>query len=159
MARILIIDDDDPLRSMLAKTLTGVGHMVVEACDGKQGLRIFSQTVVELVLTDIVMPEKDGLEVLMELRKLRPTVKIIAMSGGVRGSSADCLRLAQHLGAAKVLSKPFSIETLISAIDEMLPMNESPGRSPTMQSDPEIMAYPLNPGRTSQSDEGSRKHS
>jgi CheY-like chemotaxis protein len=114
MARILLIDDDDTVRTMLRLTLVHFGHTVIEARDGKEGLELFQNTDVDLLITDIVMPEKEGLEVLMELRKRLPPVKIIAISGG------DYLQMAKLMGAAKVLAKPFSSSVLIEAIDELL---------------------------------------
>ena len=114
MARILLIDDDDTVRTMLRLTLVHFGHTVIEARDGKEGLELFQHANVDLLITDIVMPEKEGLEVLMELRKRHPPVKIIAISGG------DYLHMAKLMGAAKVLAKPFSTNVLIEAIDELL---------------------------------------
>ena len=93
MARILLIDDDDSVRTMLRLTLVHFGHTVIEARDGKEGLELFQNTDVDLLITDIVMPEKEGLEVLMELRKRKhPPVKIIAISGG------DYLHMAKLMG-------------------------------------------------------------
>ena len=120
MARILLIDDDDALRTMLRLTLIHFGHTVIEARNGREGLDLFPHAEADLVITDIVMPEVEGIEVLMTLRKIKPRVKIIAISGGGRVSATDYLRIAQRLGAAKVLTKPFSNEALISAIDEVL---------------------------------------
>jgi len=126
MARILLIDDDDELRGMLRATLVYFGHTVIEARDGKEGLALFADAAADLVITDIVMPEKEGLEILMALTGREPPVKIIAISGGGRVNAKDCLRVAQQLGAAKVLAKPFSNEVLIEAIDELLAGGEPP---------------------------------
>jgi CheY-like chemotaxis protein len=120
MAKILLIDDDDQLRTMLRLTLIHFGHTVIEACDGRQGLKLFPHANPDLVITDIVMPEQEGLGVLMELREKQPPVKIIAMSGGGRVNAKDYLRIAKQLGAARVLSKPFPNEELITAINELL---------------------------------------
>jgi PAS domain S-box-containing protein len=121
-ARILLIDDDDSFRTMLRLTLAHFGYTMIEARNGKEGLARFKEANADLVITDIVMPEKEGFEVLMELRtKQVPPVKIIAISGGGRVSAADNLRMAKLLGAAKVLAKPFSNEVLIAAINELLP--------------------------------------
>ena len=120
MARILLIDDDDSLRTMLRLTLVHFGHTVIEARNGKEGLDAFPQAAADLVITDIVMPEKEGIEVLMELRKKKPPVKIIAMSGSGRLWATDNLHLAKLLGAASVLEKPFSREALATAINETL---------------------------------------
>jgi DNA-binding response OmpR family regulator len=126
MARILLIDDDNPVRTMLRQTLVYFGHTVIEARNGKEGLDSFAVARPDLVITDIVMPEKEGLEVLMELRNKQPPVKIIAMSGGGRQSAMDYLRIAKHLGAAKTLAKPFSNEALLAAINELLQADEAP---------------------------------
>jgi CheY-like chemotaxis protein len=120
MARILLIDDDDPLRIVLSQSLTRFGHAVIEARNGKEGLELFPHANADVVITDIVMPEKGGFEVLMELRKKQPPVKIIAMSGGGQQSAVDYLHTAKLMGAKRVLAKPFSSETLIAAINELL---------------------------------------
>ena len=130
MARILIIDDDDPLRAVLRMALEHHGHTVIEACNGQEGLELFEHADADLVITDIVMPEKEGLSVLMALRKKQPPVKVIAMSGGGRQSAVDYLRMAKMLGAAKVLAKPFSTEALVAAIDELLPGGGAPAQPP-----------------------------
>jgi CheY-like chemotaxis protein len=120
MAHILLIDDDTALRTMLRLTLIHFGHTVTEAGNGREGLARFAEARVDLVITDIVMPDVEGLEVLMALRLKQPPVKIIAISGGGRGSSTDYLRVATQKGAAKVLAKPFSNETLIRTINEVM---------------------------------------
>jgi len=130
-ARILLIEDDDSFRTMLRLTLAHFGHTVMEARNGKEGLAMFKPANVDLVITDIMMPEKDGLEVLKELyvRQL-PPVKIIAISGGGRLTGSDNLRLAKLLGAAKVLAKPFSTEVLLAAINELLPASKASAQAP-----------------------------
>jgi CheY-like chemotaxis protein len=125
MARILLIEDDHLVRTMLGLTLVHFGHTVVEACNGLEGLALFPQTNPDLVITDLVMPEKDGLEVIKELRKKSPPVKIIAMSGGGRCTMTNNLATARALGAAKVLAKPFSNANLLAAIGDLVPGAES----------------------------------
>jgi DNA-binding response OmpR family regulator len=120
MARILLIEDNDLIRTLLRDSLALAGHTVIEARNGQEGLDLFRQAGADLVLTDIVMPEKEGLAVLRELRKSHPAVNIIAMSGGGLASGGDDLAAAKVLGAAKILLKPFPIEVLLAAIDEML---------------------------------------
>ena len=119
MARILLIEDDNDLRTMLRTVLADAGHTVIEARDGQEGLNLFRQAGADLVVTDIVMPEKEGLAVLLELRKAQPPVKVIAMSG--EGNASDYLDMARLMGAAKVLPKPFRPSALLSAIYELLP--------------------------------------
>jgi DNA-binding NtrC family response regulator len=120
MARILIIDDDGALRQMLSATLAHFGHVVIEAREGREGLALFRSSNVDLVMTDMVMPEMEGFEVLMKLRGEYPSMKVIAMSGGGRLHSMDYLRMAELLGAAEVLSKPFSSETLMATVNRQL---------------------------------------
>jgi CheY-like chemotaxis protein len=122
MARILLIEDDHTVRAVLRMSLTGVGHTVVEARNGKEGLDLFKRAGADLVITDIIMPEKEGLEVLRELQKKQlPPVKVIAISGGgASQNAADSLHMAKLLGAAKTLAKPFSNEVLIAAVNEVL---------------------------------------
>jgi DNA-binding response OmpR family regulator len=127
MARILLIEDDNEVRTMLRLTLIHFGHNVIEARNGKEGLELFKRANADLVITDIVMPEKEGLEVLIKLRaKQVPLVKIIAISGGGQQKAAEYLRLAKLMGAARVLAKPFSNEALLAAIDELLPGGGAP---------------------------------
>ena len=120
MALILLIDDDDSLRTMLRLTLTDSGHTVIEARNGREGLALFPHACADLVITDIVMPESEGFEVLMTLRDKQPPVRIIAISGGGLQSPTDYLQMAKGMGAAKVLEKPFSNEALMAAVDEVL---------------------------------------
>jgi two-component system response regulator (stage 0 sporulation protein F) len=119
MASILLIDDDERLRTLAAHVLRRAGHSVVEAGDGKVGLDLFNKGGADLVITDMVMPEMEGFEVLMELRKRRPPVKMIAMSGGGLRKPLENLRMAGHMGA-RVLTKPFSTDQLIAAVNEVL---------------------------------------
>ena len=117
MARILLIDDDEPVRTTLRLTVEHFGHTVIEARDGTEGLALFQHANADLVITDIVMPEKEGFEVLRELRRTHPPVKIIAISGAGRDSGAAYLQTARLMGAAKVLAKPFSADVLMAAIN------------------------------------------
>lgn len=119
MARLLVIEDNADLLPVLAELLTASGHTVRTARNGAEGLAQFRLERPDLVLTDIVMPEQDGVGVLLALRKLRPRPKIIAMSGGTVRSS-QYLQMAAGLGARRVLEKPFSNAALLQAIDEVL---------------------------------------
>jgi DNA-binding response OmpR family regulator len=129
MATILLIDDDENLRTMAALVLRHAGHTVVEACNGKVGLELFNNGMPDLVITDMVMPEKEGFEVLTEVRKRQPPVKVIAMSGGGLQKPADNLRMAGHLGA-RVLMKPFSTTELVAAVDELVPRTATGPQKP-----------------------------
>jgi len=129
MARILLIEDNDSIRTLLRETLATFGHTVIEARNGKEGLELFQHANADLVITDIVMPENDGLDVVTALRKKHPLVKIIAISGA--GDSAeDYLDLAHLMGAVKVLLKPFSNDVLMAAINELLPAGGAPPQPP-----------------------------
>jgi DNA-binding response OmpR family regulator len=119
MARILLIEDYDSVRTVLREALELAGHTVIEARNGAEGLALFPQAGADLVITDIVMPDKDGLDVVTALREQVPPVNIIAISGA-RDSAEDYLDLAHRMGAMKVLLKPFSIAALIAAVDELL---------------------------------------
>ena len=130
MARILLIEDDDSVRTLLFLALVHVGHTVIEARNGREGLNLFRSAPFDLVITDIVMPEKEGFEVLMKIRKRNPSLKIIAISGGGLHNAAHYLHTAKLLGAAKVLAKPFSNEELMAAVNELLPGGGTPATTP-----------------------------
>lgn len=120
MARILLIEDDDAIRHVVRMVLSLHGHQVMEAENGRVGVELFACTGADLVLTDIVMPEKEGLETILELRKKHGAKKIIAMSGGGRMSPDAYLKIAQSMGATKVLLKPFTNDELLRAVKETL---------------------------------------
>jgi YesN/AraC family two-component response regulator len=121
MAKILIIDDDDMFRAMLRKMLEEAGYNDIEdADDGNIGVKLFRQHPFDLVITDIIMPNKEGIEMIMELRKDYPRIKIIAVSGGGRTGPQDYLKLASHLGANRTLEKPFKRSELIDAVQGLL---------------------------------------
>ena len=118
MARILVIDDDAEMRSMLSQTLSVAGHEVALAEDGKQGMKEHRATPADLVITDIFMPEKDGIEVIMELRRDFPKLLIIAMSGNPAGM--NLLNITQKLGVARILEKPFQPGELLTTVEDVL---------------------------------------
>lgn len=121
MARILLVDDDDLFRNMLRLTLAKMGHEVREARNGKEALKRLEEKPPDVVLTDIIMPEKEGLATIAELRRSHPEVKIVAMSGGGRINRLDYLQMAKMMGAARVLPKPFSDEEVAAVLRELLP--------------------------------------
>ena len=117
MAHILVIDDDVQICDMLTGLLEYDNHLVVVANNGDEGLRLFQETSPDLVITDNIMPEKDGLEIITILQKYDSGVPIVAMSGGGRhSSSTDNLSLAKCLGASAILTKPFTRDELYQAI-------------------------------------------
>ena len=118
MAQILLVDDDAELLELAAVFLRGAEHAVTMAADGKEAIRLFEDNAFDLVITDIVMPEKEGLETIRELRRKNPAVKIIAMSGYV--APEDYLVIARTFGAAQTLTKPFSGEELLAVVSSVL---------------------------------------
>jgi len=121
MARILVIDDDPAIRTTLRKVLEREGHSIREAPDGQAGIDEVDREAPELVIVDLIMPEKEGIETIMELRERHPELTILAISGG--GLSTDPsgpLSDAKVLGADGSLAKPFTVERLIRTVDEML---------------------------------------
>jgi CheY-like chemotaxis protein len=119
MNRILLVDDDDTLRQVLGVSLFRLGYEVVEARDGREALHHCAVRLPEIVLTDILMPNQEGLETISRLRRLYPQVKIIAMSGGGRTPSIDYLKIAKQMGAHAVLAKPFGSEALEEALAQV----------------------------------------
>jgi DNA-binding NtrC family response regulator len=120
MAKILVIEDDDSFRRVLVQMLSKAGFEVRQAGDGNQAIEVCSQFGPDLVLTDIIMPDKEGLETIQELLEICPTLKIVAMSGGGKFGPDSYLPLAQKLGAKAALQKPFMREDLISTITKVL---------------------------------------
>jgi two-component system, chemotaxis family, chemotaxis protein CheY len=117
MADILIIDDDPQIRRLLNRILRDAGHAVREAENGRDGVTLFQQHQPDLVITDIVMPDMEGLETILTLRQDGPTVPIIAISGG---SDPLYLKAAGKLGATAELTKPFSATEIVDLVDALL---------------------------------------
>ena len=120
MARILLIDDDVDFRTMLRRTLQKAGHEVAEAGNGQEGLKQLSESLVDLVLTDIIMPDMEGVETVMHLKRTHPALKVIVMSGGGRLTSDSYLKLALKMGAFRAFGKPFETADLLEAVEEAL---------------------------------------
>src|SRR6059036_3451432 len=120
MSRILVIDDDEQMRSFVQEVLTRAGYQVHAAENGDEGLKIFKENHVDLVITDLFMPEKEGCETIVELKRLWPKARIIAVSGGCRINGADCLPIAERLGAQRTLNKPVTTRQLLEAVHEVL---------------------------------------
>ena len=122
MATILVIDDDKRVRLMIRRILASAGHLVLEAEDGQKGLARFAAENPDLVISDIVMPDHEGISTIRQLRRAGATVPILAISGG--GSSVagvEYLRMATNLGANASLGKPFGADELIAAVAALLP--------------------------------------
>jgi DNA-binding response OmpR family regulator len=120
MARILVIDDDEQIRTTLRRVLELEGHEVLVAADGKEGVKLFREQGADLIITDIVMPDKEGLETIMELRRDFRDAKIVAISGGGHIDGECYLMMAEQLGAGHTLTKPFEREQLLAAVGEAL---------------------------------------
>lgn len=120
MASILLIDDDDTLRTLTAEVLRQAGHTVHEAPDGKTGLRLYHAGPSDLIITDIVMPDMDGLELIMSLKQTTPKPRIIAISGNSQLSGQIYLPLTQRLGVQRALQKPVKAADLLQAVAEVL---------------------------------------
>lgn len=126
MASILVIDDDEDIRLILVTLLQRMGHTVLQAGNGLDGLKTYCSHSIDLVITDLVMPEKEGLSTIMELRKIQPRVRIIAMSGGLAHDPKLYLHMAEKLGADRVLRKPFQLTDLQSAVEDTLVLPRPP---------------------------------
>ncbi|MEW6304417.1 MAG: response regulator [Verrucomicrobiota bacterium] len=120
MATILVIDDDEQVRFLVQTMLRRAGHEVSLASNGNEGLAAYRANPTALVITDLIMPEKEGLETIQELKQAYPACKIIAMSGGMRQGTLDFLPVAKRLGADYVLPKPFNRSELLAAVAEVL---------------------------------------
>jgi DNA-binding response OmpR family regulator len=120
MPGILLVEDNSDLREMLREALLKRKFSVFEASDGKEAINKFKPLFTDLVITDLIMPEEDGLKVIMKLREIKPELKIIAISGGGKAGPGSYLSLAKALGADEVFTKPFPVNTLVSKIDELL---------------------------------------
>ncbi len=120
MPNILIIDDNRELCSFMRLILEGAGHQVREANDGAEGIRSYGQQPADLVICDVFMPVKEGLETIQEMRSHFPAVRIISMSGGSATTPGNYLALAKAFGAAGTLNKPFSGAELLEAVRNVL---------------------------------------
>ena len=119
MAKIFVIDDDDQVRDMLCQMLEQAGHETVDFPSAVEGMEAFRKSPAELVIVDILMPEKDGLQMIQELVVEFPDAPIIAISGGMKGNTA-WLPIARKIGAKRVIKKPFEMSFLLDAVSEVL---------------------------------------
>ena len=118
--RILVIDDDEQMRVLLQQAMQWAGFEVVAAENGRQGQQLFEEHPADLIITDLIMPEQEGLETIRILKQGYPTVKIIAISGGGRIGPEAYLPAAMELGADRIFTKPFDVKELIAAVRELL---------------------------------------
>lgn len=120
MSRILIIDDDPDIRRLLKGALERSQHEILEAANGIEGMRRWREGNPDLVITDLVMPEKDGLDTLFEMVSLDPRVKVIAMTGGNWREAVDRLHDARLFGAVRTVAKPFTLSEMLRVVGEVL---------------------------------------
>jgi two-component system response regulator (stage 0 sporulation protein F) len=114
MATILVIDDQEPIRSLLRAVLEGASYQVLEASNGRRGLEVYRERSADLIITDIVMPEMDGLELILELTRSFLNVKVIAITGAMESNGG--LNVAKLLGARQTFQKPLDMGRLLSAV-------------------------------------------
>src|SRR5258708_27859602 len=119
MTRVLVLDDDDILRSALSIVLAEAGYDVIDAANGVAGLYLYRERGADLVLVDIFMPEMDGLQVIRTLRTEVPRPKVVAMSGGGQAGREDILKIAAAPGAERTLTKPFAAHDLLYALRDL----------------------------------------
>jgi CheY-like chemotaxis protein len=124
MALVLVIDDDPQMRTVLKRCLSENKHSVLDAADGREGLWMFRDRRPDLVITDLIMPGKEGIETIREIRNEVPDAKIIAISGGGMTQDHRFLKAAQKLGANIVIQKPLKMAALVEAVNSLL---EDPG--------------------------------
>jgi CheY-like chemotaxis protein len=120
MATILLVDDEEFSRATTRKMLEEQGHSVLEASSGAQAMMDIRANAFDLVITDVIMPNMDGIELMIELRKLQPSLPVLAISGGGRTHNLDILDAAEQLGATSVLAKPFAQANLIEVVTRLL---------------------------------------
>jgi DNA-binding response OmpR family regulator len=121
MIKILVIDDDHAVRRTICENLSESGYDVLDAADGDQGLNLIDpEAPPSLVVTDIIMPRKEGLETIIEIRKKFPQIKLIAISGGGRTRSTDFLALAKRLGSDAIIPKPIDMDQLEKTIKSLV---------------------------------------
>ena len=126
MANILVIDDERGLREIARQALERAGHTVAEAADGRMAMDMLGRVVPDLIITDILMPEQEGLQTIREIRKRWTSVPVLAVSGGGRTARLDFLEMARELGANATLAKPFRVRELLAAVDQLLEVGKSP---------------------------------
>ena len=117
---ILIVDDDEAVRSVIRRSLERAGYGVREAREGGAALKLLASAPADLVITDLVMPDMEGIALILSLRKSHPKLPVIAMSGGGRMRPEGYLDIARNCGAARILAKPFDVEDLIAMVQQLL---------------------------------------
>ncbi len=121
MNSVLIIEDDDFVQKMLKQTFERAGYEVATAPNGRIGIKLYQNKPYDVVITDLIMPDMEGIETITHLRKDNPDVKVIAISGGGRNKPDDYLHMAEKLGASRTFTKPVNRQELLTAVKEMVP--------------------------------------
>ncbi len=120
MARVLVIDDDEGVRHFIVRALERAGYEVREASDGTEGVGLHVVLSADVVVTDLLMDGMEGLETIRALRRVTPGLPVLAISGGGRADAEEVLEVARHLGAARTLRKPFRVQELLDAVQELI---------------------------------------
>lgn len=123
MAAILVVDDEEPIRFALRQILEAAGHSVEEAENGKKALAAAARRNFDLVITDILMPDKDGIEAIMELKRERPRLPVIAISGGGQVGARTYLEMADAFQADRTMPKPIRARDVLAAVEKLLARN------------------------------------
>jgi DNA-binding response OmpR family regulator len=127
--RILVVDDDAAVRDSIAMVLDGAGFQVDQADHGASGMRLLRANAPDLVITDILMPHKEGIETIREIRAVLPQTPIIAISGSAE-PRADYLKMAQSFGASAILAKPFDPAVLLELVNRLLSARDASAAAP-----------------------------
>ncbi len=120
MAKVCLIEDDAVIRKSLSRILQREGHLVQACCNGREGLDVVEKRLFDLIVTDIIMPEMEGIELIRRIRAIHPDIKIAAMSGGGRVGNMDFLKIAKSLGADEVIYKPATKTEFLKAVNNCL---------------------------------------
>jgi CheY-like chemotaxis protein len=124
MSNILVVEDNVQVAKLFRDTLTRAAHQVVVKANGNEALQALEQQAFDLVITDIFMPEKDGLELIREIRAHKLDIKVIAISGGGKSKAPLYLEMAKKLGASRTLNKPFELKELLQVVEETIGSRE-----------------------------------
>lgn len=123
---VLVVDDEEALREIFVDGLQPVGFRAMLACDEAHAFKVLAKERVDLLITDILMPEVDGMELIMQARKAHPRLKVLAMSGGGRTSAEVLINIARHLGVQRTLEKPFDLAILLREIEALVGPSVAP---------------------------------
>lgn len=122
MAQILLIEDDEQIRRLLRETLESQGHTIFESRNGCEGIDLFRSHPMDLVICDLIMPQKGGIQTILELEADCPSVKVITMSGFCEELGKNALEYTKELGALATVSKPFQLSEMVQAVENLLPL-------------------------------------